>query len=267
MSFTPIVPATGNVGWSFLKASRADQQEAFNTSTPIKNSTEYFSENIGRIQSAEELVADRRLLSVALGAFGLDEDINNKFFIQKVLEEGSLDDEAFANRLSDKRYFALAEAFGFHLSPPNTVLSDFAQDIVSQYQARQFEVGVGNQDENLRLALGLSRDLGELAAQGFEEDTAWFNIMGTPPMRRVFELALGLPSEFAAIDIDQQLSEFKERAEAMLGVSNPAEFTDPEVQEKIIRTFLLRADLDANSGASSRGSVALSLLQSIAPIA
>lgn len=267
MSFTPIVPASGNVGWTFLKVSREDQQVAFDGSSRIKRNTDYFLENIGNVQSAEELVSDRKLLSVALGAFGLDDDINNKFFIQKVLEEGTLNEEAFANRLSDKRYAALSEAFGFDLSPPNTILSDFSERVVSEYRARQFEVEVGNQDQNLRLALGLSRDLEELAAQDFQEDTSWFSIMGNPPMRRAFELALGLPKEFAAIDIDQQLTEFKERSEATFGTSNPADFTDPELQEKLVRTFLLRADLDASGGLSARGSVALSLLQTIAPIA
>ena len=267
MSFTPVVPATGNLGWTFLKNSRADQQRAFDASTPIKRNTDYFAENIGTIRSAEDLVSDRRLLTVALGAFGLDDDINNTFFIQKVLEEGTLDPESFANRLSDKRYFAMAEAFGFNLSPPNTVLSDFAAGIIADYRTRQFEVAVGNQDENLRLALGLSRDIEELASKNLEEDTMWFSIMGNPPLRRAFEFALGLPSEVAAIDIDQQLKEFRARSESIFGVSNPAEFTDPELQEKLVRSFLLRAELDASANAFSRGSVALSLLQTIPPIA
>ncbi len=266
MSFTPIVPATGNVGWTFLKASRTDQQYAFDESTLIKRNTDYFAEIIGDVRSAEELVSDRRLLSVALGAFGLDDDINNKFFIQKVLEEGTQNQEAFANRLSDKRYFALAEAFGFDLSPPNTVLSDFAKGIQNDYRARQFEVAVGNQDENLRLALGVSRDIQGFADNRLGDDTAWFSIMGNPPMRRVFEYALGLPSEIAAIDIDQQLSVFKEKSEAIFGTSSPSQFTEPELQEKLIRSFLFRADLEANASASSRGTVALTLLQSIAPI-
>ncbi len=266
MSFQPIIAGTGNLGWSFLKSTRQDQQQAFDNSSIIKSNTDYFRENIGSITSAEELVSDHRLLTVALGAFGLDEDIANTFFVQKVLEEGTLNEEAFANRLSDSRYFAMAEAFGFDLSPPKSVLSDFADGIIEKFQTRQFEVAVGDQDENLRLALGISRDIAELSEQKISEDAAWFSIMGNPPMRKVFEGALGLPSQLAAIDIDQQLGEFREKAERIFATTNPADFTDPYLQEKLIRNFLFRADLQASAAQTSRGSVALSLLQTLQPL-
>lgn len=266
MSYQPVIPAGGNLGWTFLRNTREDQQRAFDNSTAVRNNTDYFRERIASITSAEELVSDRRLLTVALGAFGLEDDINNRFFVQKVLEEGTLNQEAFSNRLSDKRYFAMAEAFGFDLSPPRTVVSDFATRIVDQFLTRQFEVAVGGQDENLRLALGVSRDIAELAERSLSEDTAWFTVMGTPPMRRVFEAALGLPSELAAIDIDRQLEKFRERARSVFGVTNPSDFTEPALQEKLIRNFLLRSELQVGAASGFGGSVALTLLQSVRPL-
>lgn len=265
MTFTPFIPAGGNVGWAFLQSSREDQQRAFDNSTPVRTNTDHFAEIIGTIQSAGELVSDRRLLSVALGAFGLDDDINNTFFIRKVLEEGTLSEDAFANRLADKRYFAMADAFGFHLQPPNTALSDFASNIIRKYQTRQFEVAVGQQDKNLRLALGIARDLDDLAARGLQRDTAWYSIMGNPPVRNVFERAFGLPAQFAAIDIDQQLNEFREKSASIFGTDNPADFASPTLREKLISKFLLRANLAETAAGTSRGAVALSLLQSAAP--
>ncbi|MCV6591652.1 MAG: DUF1217 domain-containing protein [Silicimonas sp.] len=266
MSYQPILPMGGNLGWSFLKNTREAQQDAFDNSTAVKKNTDYFAENIGKITSAEELVADRRLLTVALGAFGLSEDIDNKFYIKKVLEEGTLDPESFANRLADKRYFAMAEAFGFELSPPNSAISTFPDQIISEYKNREFEVAVGNQDGDMRLALGIEREMAELAERNLTEDAAWFTIMGTPPMRNVFETALGLPKQMAAVDIDQQLEVFKEKSSQVFGTENPADFTDPELQEKLVRNFLFRAELDAAASQSQRGTVALSLLQSQAPL-
>jgi len=265
MTYQPVFPAGGNLGWTFLKQTRAPQQAAFDNSTIVKRETEYFREKIGQIGTAEDLISDRRILSVALGAFGLDDDINNRFFIKKVLEEGTTNDDAFANRLSDKRYFAISEAFSFDLTPPNTVLSDFGDRIVEQYQIRQFEVAVGNQDENLRLAMGAERELSDLAQLNLSEDAAWFTIMGNPPMRRVFESALGLPSEVAAVDIDRQLEMFREKSLKTFGVTNPIDFTDTELQDKLVRRFLIQEQFE-NSGSSARGSVALSLLQSQAPL-
>lgn len=262
MTYQPVIPGGGNLGWTFLKQTRESQQAAFDSSTTIQNNSDYFRENIAEVSSAEELVSDRRLLSVALGAFGLDDDINNSFFVQKVLEEGSIDPESFANRLADKRYLAMAEAFAFDLSPANTALRDFPDEILESYKVRQFEIAVGEQNQDLRLALDAEREIAELAKQEYEEDTAWFMIMGNPALREVFEFALGLPSELAAVDIDQQLEIFRDKSDRLFGVTNPAEFVDPELQEKLVRNFLFRSELDAASSATSRGTVALSLLQS-----
>jgi hypothetical protein len=266
MSYQPIIPYGGNLGWSFLKNTRDAQQETFDSSAAITTNAEYFREHIGKIQSAEELVSDRRLLTVALGAFGLDDDIENRFYIQKVLEEGTLNEESFANRLADKRYFAMAEAFGFELVPPSTAISTFPDEILDAYKKRQFEVAVGDQDSDLRLALGIERDLTNLADSDLSEEAAWFTIMGTSTMRSVFETALGLPSEIAAVDIDQQLKIFKEKSSSLFGTTDPSDFADPELQDELVRNFLFRAELEASSSATSQGSVALTLLQSQTPL-
>ena len=267
MTFQPVVPAGGNVGWSFLSRTRDVQQEAFNTSSKITRDVEYFRENIATIQSAKELVDDRRLLSVALGAFGLADDIGNKYFIQTVLREGTLDADSFANRLADKRYFQLAKAFAFDVSPPNTALSTFPDEIIELYQARTFEVAVGNQDENMRIALGLERELAVLANRELSEDAAWFTIMGTPPLRAAFEGALGLPTETGALDIDRQLEIFSDSLLGAFGTSNPLDMRDTEMQDALIRRFLLRSDLLSSNAQTSRGAVALSLLQNLSSTA
>lgn len=262
MSFQPVIPLTGNAGWSFLSRTKAVQEEAFNSSAQLQQKTDYFVENIQGIETASDLVGDRRLLEVALGAFGLADDINNTFFIQKVLTEGTIEDTAFANKLADKRYFELAKAFSFDLSPPNTVLSTFPGKITEAFQTRQFEVAIGNQDENLRLALSLDRELIALKDRDLSETASWFTIMGTPPLRSVFEKALGLPPQIGALDVDRQLEVFRDKALVTFGTSDPTEFTDPERQEDLIRRFLLRADLGNVGASTNSGSVALALLQS-----
>lgn len=261
MTYQPIVPAGGNLGWIFLNRTREAQQDAFDNSALVRRDTEYFREKISQVQSADDLVSDRQLLSVALAAFGLSDDINNKFFVKKVLEEGTLADEAFANRLTDKRYFNMAKAFSFDISPPNTVLSSFADNIVQQYKAREFEVAVGNTDEDLRLALGVDRELSEIADRDLSETSTWLSVMGSPPLRRVFETALGLPAQFAAIDIDRQVEVFQEKSQRAFGTSNPSDFVDPDLQDDLVRNFLFRSELDAAASATARGSVALSLLR------
>lgn len=260
MTFQPVIPATGNLGWSFLTRTREAQKEAFDTSSVINRQVEYFRDNIGDIKTADDLVSDRRLLSVALGAFGLGDDINNRFFIKKVLEEGTADEKSFANRLADKRYFAMAETFGFDRKPPNTALASFPGDLVARFQDSEFEIAVGRQDENLRLALSLERDLAELADRDLSEDATWFTIMGTPPLRKVFETALGLPSALGSIDVDKQLEIFRDKSVAVFGSGDPTAFTNSDLREDLIRKFLFRTELQTAASATVKGSVALSLL-------
>lgn len=261
MIYQPIIPVTGNAGWNFLKSTREMQQTAFNESSQIKSNVEYFTQNIQDVLSPSDLIDDRRLLMVALGAFGLSEDINNAFFVQKVLQEGTLSDDSFANRLSDKRYFELSQSFGFDLSPPKTVLSDFANTIVNRFQKRSFEEAVGQSNGDLRIALSFSREVEYLSTNSSSVDAAWFTVLGNPPLRRVLEKALGLPSQSASIQIDRQLSIFKEKAEKIFGVSDPRSFTEENLKEKIIQIFLLRSNMESLSVTTTKGSVALSLLQ------
>lgn len=262
MSFQPILPATGFLGWQFLQNTLEKQQDTFNKSAVLKRDVEYFRENIGKVRTAEDLVSDRRLLQVALGAFGLDEDINNRFFIRKILEEGTSDREALASRLADKRYAKLSDAFGFaNPGLPRTGLAFFAETIIDRYQVKQFERAVGEQDDNLRAALNFENGFKEILADNKGNDARWFAALGNPPIRRVIEAALGLPQSIAGIDLDLQLEQFQSRTEATFGSRDISVLGDVEAREKLTRLFLVRSEADLFGGTSS-GSVALSLLQS-----
>lgn len=264
MTYSPVVPFGGYAGWKFLARTRDAQKEAFVASRQIQRDDAYFRERIGSIRTAEDLVADRRLLSVALGAFGLSDDINNKYFIRKVLEDGTLDTKALANKLADKRYLELSKAFGFgDFAMPRTQLSDFADKILSSYKTRRFEEAIGESNDQMRLAMNAQRELAVIAARNRSPDAKWFAVLGSAPLREVFQTALGLPSAFAAIDLDQQLVALKDKAEQFLGTRDISDFSDPERVEDLVRLFLLRAETQVGAGYSS-SSAALTLLQSAA---
>ena len=80
--YQPVLISSGLTGWQFLQRTYDQQRIAFDQSVELKRETDHFAEKISQITTAEELVADRQLLTVALGAFGLEDDINNTFFIQ-----------------------------------------------------------------------------------------------------------------------------------------------------------------------------------------
>jgi hypothetical protein len=261
MTFQPVLPLSGYSGWRFLQRTLDAQQTAFKNSGPVSSLTDYFRENIGKVTTAKELVSDRRLLQVALGAFGLDDDIRNKFFIQKVLEDGTLDPEALSSRLSDKRYADISRAFGFgDPGGPITAQDTFADRMISRFETKQFERAVGESDNDLRAALNLKSGLADIAAKTQSANAQWFSVMGNAPLRKVIETALGLPASIASIDIDQQLTAFKSRARATFGSDKLSDLATPENQEKLIRLYLIRSQAQS-ARATSSGSIALTLLQ------
>ena len=259
--YQPVIPLSGYGGWRFLSRTIDQQKEVYAASAAVQRTETYFRENIGSIKSAEDLVNDRQLLEVALGAFGLDDDLYAKAFIQKVLDDGTLESDALSNKLSDKRYAALSKAFGFgDFDTPRTVLSDFADEILTRYKDRSFEVAVGEVDNDMRMALNLGPALNDILDTASTDTGRWFGVMGNTALRTVFETAMGFPSSFAAIDLDQQLDQFRDRAERMFGTSKVEDFANPEHQEKLIRLYMIRSEA-ANFSATSAGSIALTLLQ------
>jgi hypothetical protein len=113
MSFVPTILGSGVGGYAYLKRTREAQQALFQQNPVVSRNTAKFAEKLTDVQTADQLMADRTLLSVALGAFGLDEDINNRAFIRKILTSDLSDTKSLANRLADKRYLAFAQAFNF----------------------------------------------------------------------------------------------------------------------------------------------------------
>lgn len=261
MSFQPVIPLSGLAGWAFLNRTMDTQKTAFEDSTALKRDTDYFRAKIADVASAEDLVSDRRLMRVALGAFGLGDDINNTYFIKKVLEDGTADPEALGNKLADKRYLALAETFGFDDGSDGTNRSaEFADRIIDRFHSRQFEIAVGNQNEDLRLALNVERELDTIVGKPTSENTKWFSIMGNPPLRSVFETALNLPTGTAQLDLDQQLTIFKDQSTKLFGSADPTVFSASDTRDDLIQQFLLRSQIANGQASLSSASIALTLL-------
>lgn len=260
--FQPAIPFDGLVGWRFLQRTYDTQMDSFSKSPVQKRDAEYFRENIGKINTAEELVSDRRLLTVALGAFGLQDDINNKFLIRKMLEEGTTNDDALANRFADKRYRNLSAAFGFGPAEvQRNRLSDFADRIIADYEKQSFEVAVGEQSQTLRIALAAERSFADIAESGASETANWFEIMSQPPLRTLFETVFNLPASFGQIDIDQQKDILVGKSKKVFGTSDPTAFADPALQERLLTRFTALSQLRESTAAASANSGILTLLR------
>lgn len=264
MSFLPAVPVGGYAGWAVLKRTATAQQAAYDKQPRIQRDEAYFRANISKVKSADDLVKDRRLLGIALGAFGLEADIDNKFFIRKVLEDGTLKPEALAMRLADKRYREFSVAIGLgDFGTSRIRMSDFADTIIRQWKQRQFEGAVGQVDDSLRLAMNAEREIAKIANSSMSEDARWFTLMGQRPLRQVLETAFGLPKSFGTLDLDQQKQVLKQRAKTAFGHEGVAQFARSDRMQALIKQYLLRNQVANNLGANP-GGAALTLVTEVA---
>jgi hypothetical protein len=262
VSFQPVLPLSGYTGWGFLKRTMSRQQAVQQTLPAQVRDEAYFRDKIGKADTAEKLVNDKRLLRIALTAFGLEGDVNSKAFIRKILEGGTLKEGSLANKLADKQYQKLAAAFGYgDYSVPRTKISTFPDEIVSQFRSRSFETAVGQQNNTYRLALNAEREIPALAMRAIGETTKWYTILGNAPLREVMQTALGLPKSFSSIDIDQQVAVLKAKTEAAFGSPDLGQFRDPGKMETLVRRFLVQSDIQGQSASNSPAATALTLLR------
>lgn len=249
----------GIAGWKIVQRSEARQIAAVEADPVVQRSTDYFRERIGQVSDAGELVGDYRLLSTALAAFGLEDDIANKAFIQRVLESDPADKSSLVNRLSDKRYLRMAEALGFGTA---TRPADLGERVSQAFVQREFERRIGEGDENLRLALNARRELEAMAGRTSSDKTMWFEVMGNPPLRAVFAGAFGFGDSYGGLDVDRQLDEFMSASERYLGSARFADLTQEGAIDRLIVTFMARSQV-ATGAAQNRYSTALALLSGI----
>lgn len=268
MTFSPAIVGTGYAGWVALKRSQPLQTKAMINSAEIRRDEDYFRAKIGSVKTADDLMNDRRLLKVALTAYGLEGDLNSKAFIKKVLTDGTLKTDALVNKLSDKQYQKFSAAFGFgDFSTPRTQLSDFADKTLSLYRARTFESAVGETNGDYRLALNAEREMATLAGKSSSETTKWYGILGSTPLRTVMQTALGLPSSISSMDLDRQVAVFKERAEAVFGADTVSQFASGDKMDKLLKSYLLRSEIANYDSQSSGANAVLTMLQQTADLA
>lgn len=261
MAFAPVVPFSGLVGFRFVERTFDAQFETFAKSPDIQREIDYFLENAGDASTAEALVADRRLLRVALGAFGLEDELGKRALVRRILEEGTLDPKALANRLADPAWAEFAEALGYGDLGGLLVLDSVRETLAERFRLCQFERAIGDVDVDIRLALNFRREIREIALSPDVEKSGWFKVLGSQPLRRVVEGAFNLPAGFGQIDVDRQRGELEARATRIFGDKSPASFASAEKVDDLLRRFLVSAQIKGGVSASAPGATALFLLQ------
>ncbi|WP_051074134.1 DUF1217 domain-containing protein [Rhizobium freirei] len=79
----------------------------------VKSDQQYYDTHIGKIKNVDEFLADQKLYSYAMKAYGLGDMTYAKAFMKKVLTSDLSNSSSFANKLTDNRYRQFAAAFNF----------------------------------------------------------------------------------------------------------------------------------------------------------
>lgn len=262
MTFSVTLALSGYAGWSFLKRTEARQMATLTKDPVVARDEAYFRSHIATATTAEALVKDKRLLHVALRAFGLEDDVGKTYFITKVLAQGTDDFADLANKLTDKRYAQLADAFGFADGTPATTAAGFAEKIIDRYREQTFQSAVGEVNGAFRTALFAESQLPNMATSTSTERTKWYSVIGSTALSEVFQTAFGLSSSFGALDVDLQVDMLQRKSRQFLGSSSVGQFSDPAKVEKLLRLYLVRNQIAEGTAGNSSGSAALTLLQS-----
>ncbi len=203
----------------------------------VKTATAYYEANIGAVKSASDLVKNYRLLSYALQAYGLGNQINSTALIKKVLEGGVSNSHSLANTLPNPAWKAFAKAFDFTDSgsaSPSSAAS--VKTTTGDYVEQQLESNEGQQDPGVQLALYFQRVAPTV--------TNSYGILGDQNLLEVVQTIFGLASTTNASQIDAE-------ATAVSKLVPVAELQDPAKVKQLTERFAAAYDSKYGAGSTS----------------
>ncbi len=220
------------------------QFEKFKDQPQVQKAVDYFKQKAPTIKTVEDFFKDRKLLEVALSAYGLEGDMNALGRLKKVLTSDPKDDKSLVNRMRDPRYTEMNDAFKFaSLGTAKLGMQTFLQDVTDKFQRNQFEKSLGNGDPALREAAYFRRMASKM-------NSVW-DVLGDKVMRTVVTKTLGLPDQVVNQSIDKQGALVTDKIDV-------AKFKDPKWVDQFLEKYLVKKDAERGGVAgtgSSRNSI------------
>ncbi len=238
---------------SFLGLKLSERLEPVAVET-IRNSAQHaraithFKENIGAIESVDQLLEDQELYGFVMRAFDLEDQIFGKALISKMLKSDINDPEALINRLTDSRFKDLYKALDFGpdgVGNTNTISTAWQNSIVEKYVTRQY---INSQAEG-NATVGIALEYREKIANVRNV----FDILRDPDLSKVIRTAFSIPKETSGLDIDRQAAILREKIDI-------EELKTPEEIQRVMQRYATIED--ALNGSAASSSPALQMLQS-----
>ncbi|MCZ8179277.1 MAG: DUF1217 domain-containing protein [Rhizobium sp.] len=228
----------------FLEGSeRTSTQEA------ATKKAETYQEKIQSIGTVSELLADREVLDVVIGAFGLDPEEVTDDFLKQAFRSDLADPKSFVNQQTDNRWAELVASFNFDANGNLTreTIGTIQQrgetmETVNKYLRQTLEEAEGASNEAVRLALYFQRTAPTV--------TDAYGLIADDALMAVFRTTFGYSDEFSNMDVDQQARIINDNMDL-------ADLQDPEKLERFLQRYTAMYDTE-NSVASSSAATILS---------
>jgi hypothetical protein len=227
---------------------------------------EKYQEKIQSVDSVSELLADRDVVDVVIGAFGFDPEEVTDDFLKQAFASDLSDPKSFVNLQSDSRWAELVASFNFDAEGNLTreTIGTVQQrgevmETVNKYLRQTLEEAEGESNEAVRLALYFQRTAPTV--------TDAYGLIADDALMAVFRTTFGYSDEFSNMDVDQQARIIEENMDL-------ADLQDPEKLERFLQRYTAMYDTESGvidssaltilSGGS--GSISADLLFSLAQL-
>jgi hypothetical protein len=203
----------------------------------VKTATAYYTANIGKVTTVNQFVGNYRLLSYALQAYGLGDQINNTALIKQVLEQGTSNPKALANTLPNANWKAFANAYSFSATGSAAPTSSSSiSTTTSDYVEQQLEADQGAEDPGVQLALYFKRVAPTV--------TSAYGILADKNLLEVAQTIFNLPATASSAQIDNQ-------AAAISKLMPLSDLQNPTKLGQLVERFTAAYDGKYGAGSSS----------------
>jgi len=226
-----------------IENNLANYQKLTANEPAVKTATAYYQANIGKVTSVDQFVSNYRLLSYALQAYGLGDQINNTALIKKVLQEGTTSANALANTLPNINWKSFANAFNFSAKGTSAPTSATAvKTTVADYTEQQLESDQGQSDPGVELALYFKRVAPTV--------TNGYSVLADSNLLQVVQTIFNLPATASAAQIDQEAVEIQKLAPT-------SDLQNPKKLEQLTERFTAAYDATGPSLTVQSGNTAV----------
>ncbi len=210
----------------------------------VKSATAYYEANIGKVSSIAQFVGNYRLLSYALNAYGLGDQVDNTALVTQVLEGGVSNPKSLANTLPNSNWKAFAAAFDFvgnRAASPSSASA--VKTTTSDYVEQQLESDQGSQNVGVQLALYFQRVAPTVTSE--------YGILADQNLLEVAQTIFGLSADTSASRIATQAQ--------TLGQLMPlSDLQDPKKLTQLVERFAAMYDLNYGPASGSGSTLTVS---------